>query len=54
MLDGRDLNGHFWLLYGGLSDVEYEITVTDTATGRIESYRNESGNICGKIDTEVF
>ena len=54
MLDGRDLNGHFWLLYGGLSDVEYEITVTDTATGRIESYRNESGNICGKIDTEAF
>lgn len=54
MLDGRALNNHFWLLYGGLSDVEYEITVTDTATGRIESYRNESGNICGKIDTEAF
>ncbi len=54
MLDGRALNNHFWLLYGGLSDVEYEITVTDTATGRTEAYRNESGNICGKIDTEAF
>jgi len=54
MLDGRALNGHFWLLYGGLSDVEYEITVTDTVTGRKEPYRNESGNICGRIDTETF
>lgn len=54
MLDGRALNGHFWLLYGGLSDVEYEITVTDTVTGEASPYRNEAGSICGEIDTEAF
>lgn len=54
MLDGRTLNSHFWFLYGGLSDVEYEITVTDTVTGDVRPYRNESGNICGQIDTEAF
>jgi hypothetical protein len=58
MLDGRALNGHFWLLYGGLSDVEYEITATDTATdtatGRTSTYRNEAGGICGQIDTKAF
>jgi len=54
MLDGRGLNGHFWLLYGGLSDVEYEITVTDTVTGETSPYRNEPGSICGQIDVEAF
>ena len=54
MLDGRALNGKFWLLYGGLSDVEYTIRVTDTVTGGVRTYRNEPGNICGRIDTESF
>jgi len=30
LLDGRGLNGHFWFFYGGLSDLRYVITVTDT------------------------
>ncbi len=54
MLDGRALNGHFWLLYGGLSDVEYEVTATDTITGGVSTYRNEPGSICGQIDIEAF
>lgn len=54
MLDGRPLNGHFWLLYGGLSDVEYEITVTDTVNGEPSTYRNEPGSLCGQIDIEAF
>lgn len=51
VLDGRAINGNFWLLYGALSDVEYEITVTDTVTGRSRTYRNEAGSVCGEIDT---
>ena len=54
VLDGRALNGHFWLLYGGVSDVEYTLTVTDTVTGVSEPYRNEQGSICGEVDTEAF
>ncbi len=54
MLDGRAINGRFWLLYGGLSDVEYAITVTDTWTGLARVYRNEAGSICGEVDTGAF
>ena len=54
MLDGRGVNGRFWFLYGGLSDVEYMITVTDTVARRSATYRNEPGSICGEIDIEAF
>ena len=54
LLDGRPINGRFWFLYGGLSDVEYEITVTDTVTSAVKTYRNEAGSICGQIDTEAL
>ncbi len=54
VLDGRPHNTHFWLLYGGVSDVEYTLTVTDTVTGASRSYRNVQGSICGEVDTEAF
>ncbi|MCY3968718.1 MAG: putative Ig domain-containing protein [Acidobacteria bacterium] len=54
VLDGRGINGRFWLLYGALSDVEYEIVVTDTVTGESKMYRNEVGSVCGEIDTGAF
>ena len=54
VLDGRGINGKFWLLYGALSDVEYEITVTDTMTMQSKTYRNEARSICGEIDTDAF
>ena len=54
VLDGRASNGRFWLLYGGVSDVEYTLTVTDTVADASKSYRNEQGSICGEVDTEAF
>lgn len=54
VLDGRVQNGRFWLLYGGVSDVEYTLTVTDAVTGLSESYDNEQGSICGEVDTDAF
>ncbi len=54
VLDGRGINGKFWLLYGALSDVEYEITVTDTVMDEVKIYRNEAGSICGEVDTGAF
>jgi Glycosyl hydrolases family 39 len=54
VLDGRALNNRFWVFYGALSDVEYTITVTDTATGKRRRYRNASGNFCGRGDVEAF
>jgi hypothetical protein len=35
VLDGRGLNGHFWVFYGALSNVQYTLTVTDTVTGAV-------------------
>lgn len=54
LLDGRPINGHFWVFYGALSDVEYTITVLDTATQRTAVYTNPPGNICGRGDTTAL
>jgi hypothetical protein len=34
------VNDHFWVFAAGLTDVEVEITVTDTVSGTWKSYRN--------------
>jgi hypothetical protein len=54
ILDGTTVNGHVWVFYGGLSDVEYTITVTDTVTSTPRTYRNEPGEICGGADLAAF
>ena len=54
LLDGQPVNGRLWLFYGALSDVEYWIDVTDTATGKVKSYHNPPGTYCGKADTRAF
>lgn len=54
LLDGRGINDHFWVFYGGLSDVEYWVTVEDTATGASAVYHNPPGEICGLADTFAF
>ena len=54
ILDGRSLNGHYWVFYGALSDVDYTITVTDTATGAIRTYHNPQGEMASTADTKAF
>ncbi|MYJ26890.1 MAG: hypothetical protein F4080_15510 [Holophagales bacterium] len=54
VLDGRALTGKYWFLYGGLSDVEYTITLTDTVTRESNRYVNEAGSLCGGIDTRAL
>ncbi|MDY7094854.1 MAG: hypothetical protein SX243_17920 [Acidobacteriota bacterium] len=54
VLDGRPVNGNFWVFYGSLTDVEFTMTVTDTMTGAETIYHNEPGNICGRTDTAAF
>jgi len=54
VIDGRALTGHFWFFYGALSDVEYWVQVTDTATGASKLYHNPAGNICGVGDTAAL
>jgi hypothetical protein len=40
--------------YGTLSDLEYTITVTDTATGAVKTYRNPAGRYCGGLEVDAF
>ncbi|MES1244089.1 MAG: right-handed parallel beta-helix repeat-containing protein [Acidobacteriota bacterium] len=54
VLDGRGLNGHFWVFYGALTNVEYEITVTDTETGHSVTYRNPAGQFASRADTSAL
>jgi hypothetical protein len=42
------------VFYGALSDVEYEITVTDTATGATRQYVNPLGGLASVGDTAAF
>ncbi len=54
VLDGTAMNGFYWVLYGGLSDLEYTIDVTDTWTGTTRTYRNPPGSLCGAIDVQAL
>ena len=54
VLDARAVNGKFWVFYGALSDVQYTITVTDTATGAVKTYNNTQGNLASVADTAAF
>jgi len=54
VLDARVINNNFWVFYGGLSDVEYHITVTDTATGNMLPFDNTLGDFCGAADTTTL
>lgn len=54
VVDGRAVNGKFWVFYGALSDVEYTITVTDTQTSAVKIYHNPPGNVSGGADTSAF
>jgi hypothetical protein len=54
VLDGRGVNGHFWVFYGSLTDVEFDLTITDTATGQQRTYHNPAGTMASRADTEAF
>ncbi|HEY1435002.1 MAG TPA: hypothetical protein VGG65_06475 [Thermoanaerobaculia bacterium] len=44
-----------WVFFGGLTDVWYDLTITDTATGEIRTYQNGPSNAyCGGADTSGF
>ena len=54
ILDGRAVNGRFWVFHGALTDVQYTLTVTDTVTGAVRTYENPAGRICGGADVGAF
>ncbi|MCB1035087.1 MAG: S8 family serine peptidase, partial [Acidobacteria bacterium] len=54
VLDGRSVNGHWWIFYGALSNVEYMLTVDDTITGERRSFRNPPRHLASAGETRAF
>ena len=54
ILDGTTINGQFWVFYGHLTDLIYDITVTEVATGFVKTYHKDAGNSAGGFDTSGF
>jgi hypothetical protein len=54
ILDGRTINGSYWVFYGHLTDLIYDITVKENATGTTKTYHKDAGNQPGGFDTEAF
>jgi hypothetical protein len=54
ILDGRPINGSYWVFYGHLTDLIYDITVKENATGIIKQYHKNAGNEAGGFDTTAF
>jgi len=54
VLDGRPVNGHWWVFHGGLTDVEYTLRVTDTVDDEVRTYHRPPDNLCGGADTTAF
>lgn len=51
VLDARGINEHFWTFLASLTNVRFELTVTDSGTGRAIRYANAPGNFASLGDT---
>ena len=55
VLNGCDIDGHYWVYGASTTDLGYVIRVTDTATGGVREYRNEPGQPAAAItDARAF
>ena len=54
LLDGRGINGHFWVFIASLTNVAFELTVTDTQSGATKTYTNTAGTFASIGDTMAF
>ena len=54
VLDGRAVNGHFWVFYASLTDVEFELTVSDLESGDQVTYPNPPGHLASRGDAAAF
>ncbi len=54
VIDGRGTNNAWWIFYGSLSNVEFDLTVIDTTTGETWTRSNPSGTFASGGDIEAF
>ena len=54
VVDGRGVNGHYWIFYGALTDLDYDLSVTDTQTGAVKVYHGRQGVVSSGYDIGTF
>jgi ELWxxDGT repeat protein len=55
VLDGCALNANFWVFAAATTDVRYDLTVVDRATGASKTWRNVAGTLAAAVtDTAAF
>ena len=55
VLNGCEVNGHYWVYGASTTDLGYVIRVADTTTGDVREYRNEPGQPAAAIsDSRAF
>jgi hypothetical protein len=54
VLDGRAVNGRFWVFYGGLTDLGFTLLVRDTATGESRAFASPAGTMASRGVTDAF
>ena len=54
VLDGRPINGRWWVLAGALTDLALEVEVMDRESGQVRVFGRDGGDLCGFVDVEAF
>ena len=54
VLDGRSVNGRFWVFHGSLTTLPYTLTITDHSTGVSRTFEKAASSLCGSADTTTF
>ncbi|REK09316.1 MAG: hypothetical protein DWQ36_07140 [Acidobacteria bacterium] len=54
VLDGSGVNQHWWVFFGGLSNLEFRLRVQDTSTGLTRVYENPAGEFASLGDVTAF
>jgi ELWxxDGT repeat protein len=54
VLDARSINGFYWVYYGALSNVGYDLVVTDTVSGASKAFHNPAGGFASQGDIEAL
>jgi hypothetical protein len=54
VVDGGVVNQRFWIFVGGLTDVEYDLQITDAVTGAVWRRHNDGGTLRSVADTDAF
>ncbi|HKD19445.1 MAG TPA: alkaline phosphatase family protein [Thermoanaerobaculia bacterium] len=54
VVDGRAINGKFWVFLGSMTAEQFSLTITDTVTGATKTYTNDAGQTSSVADTSAF